>query len=271
MRPRLLLLALCTLVPLAGCGRDAADAAPLRYSGSSTVGDSVLPALIAGYEQASGARFGEVALPGSGAGFAAVMAGEASVAGMSRSLRVSEKAQSPYWTILGYDALSVFVSEKNPVRALSSVQLKALFSGQVQRWKELGGEDAPVELVVQEGGSAHGTLALFQEQVMEGAALGPVRFFPTARECVEYVAAHPQAVTPASLSLAREGARALQVDGVPPAEDTVRSGAYPLTRPLLLVSRNAPTGRLRAFFDFALSKPGQDQVARHFVPRASNR
>ncbi|MBF5045960.1 MULTISPECIES: substrate-binding domain-containing protein [Myxococcaceae] len=272
----LLLLPLLALLPLAGCGRAGAgsgagsDAEPLRYSGSSTVGDSVLPQLVAGYEALSGERFGSVELPGSSEGFAAVMEGRASVAGMSRSLHSSEKAQLPYWTILGYDALAVFVHAQNPVRALSEAQLKALFTGQVARWSELGGEDAPVELVVQSGGAAHGTLSLFQEQVMEGAALGPVRLFTTARECVQYVASHPHAVTPASLAFAGEGTRALAVDGVAPDAGSVRSGAYPLGRPLLLVTRAAPTGKLRTFFDYALSGAGQAQVARHFVPRASN-
>jgi phosphate transport system substrate-binding protein len=270
LRPGPLLL-LALVLPLAACTRAGGDAAPLSYVGSSTLGDSVLPELIAGYEKASGQRFGEVRLAGSGEGFTAVMAGNASVAGMSRSLRTDEKAQGAYWTLLGYDALALLVHAQNPVRNLSSAQLKRLFAGEVTRWSELGGADLPVELVVQEGGAAHGTLALFQEQVMEGAVLGPVRLFPTARECVEYVARTPGAVTPASLSLARDGTQALQVDGVAPSQETVRSGAYPLTRSLLLVSRAAPRGRLRTFFDYALSREGQAQVARHFVPRASNR
>ena len=56
---------------------------------------------------------------------------------------------------------------------------------------------------------------------------------------------------------------------VMPSEETVRSGAYPVSRPLFLYLRGAPQGLAKAFLDFVASSEGQQIVRRiDFVPVA---
>jgi phosphate transport system substrate-binding protein len=54
---------------------------------------------------------------------------------------------------------------------------------------------------------------------------------------------------------------------VEPTVANVLSGAYPISRPLLLYTNGVPQGLIKKFIDFALSKEGQDIVlAIDFVP-----
>ena len=56
---------------------------------------------------------------------------------------------------------------------------------------------------------------------------------------------------------------------VDPTEDAVRTGEYPISRPLFLYSEATPSGLAKAFIDFVLSPEGQKVVRQiDFVPVA---
>jgi phosphate transport system substrate-binding protein len=49
--------------------------------------------------------------------------------------------------------------------------------------------------------------------------------------------------------------------------ENVMSGAYPISRPLLMYTKGEPTGLVKAFIDFVLSPSGQQIVKKlDFVP-----
>ena len=61
------------------------------------------------------------------------------------------------------------------------------------------------------------------------------------------------------------GVRQIQVDSTEPTDANIRSGAYLLSRPMLLVTKGLPSGDVKAFVDFVLSREGQAVVERYFV------
>lgn len=263
--------ALILAVIAAGCTQEAVEL-PLSYDGAATIGETLLPELISGYERASGKKFGTVAMNGSSAGFKAVMEGRVALAGMVRSLKSTEKVRNPYYEIIGYDALGVFVHSSNPIDALSQKQLKDIFTGKVTRWSELGGPDVPIEPVTEHAqAQERGTRGAFQEMVLEGAPFTRTREVDFPRDCVEYVSTHPGAVTYASFIYEMPGVKLLSVDGSPPNLETIRSAEYPLIRPLLLISRDLPKGQARIFFEYVLTAPGQAVISRKVVGRAEVR
>jgi len=239
----------------------------LRYIGSSTVGQGAMPGLVTAFAQRTGIKFSEVKISGSVEGFRAVMAGEAPLGGMSRGLKPAEKALNPYAEVIGYDAIGVFVNELNPVADLSKAQLKALFTGAAKDWKAVGGTPGPLELVTEPNDGHRATIQFFQESVMGEAPYGKSREIELPLDDVRYVVGHREAITFASFVFAQRGAKLVKVNGVLPSEATIRSGEYPLVRPLLLVSKEPPQGSAKAFFDFVLSPEGQAIVGRNFVPR----
>ncbi len=54
-------------------------------------------------------------------------------------------------TPVAWDALVVITHKDNPVDTISSEQLRKLYKGQITNWKELGGNDAPIELYARKG------------------------------------------------------------------------------------------------------------------------
>jgi phosphate transport system substrate-binding protein len=262
-RPLALLLLL-----LGGCSPAASPAGrgPISYAGSGTLSDTVLPPLSEAYAKRGGRPLSFDGYVGSSAGFKQVMEGRVLIAGLARSLKSAEKAQQPYYVIVAYDALAVYVHPDNPVTSLSHAQLKALFTGGVRNWKQVGGRDAPVELVSIRLATGSGTGDFFREEILEDAPFAPTREIAHPRDVMAYVAAHPHAIAFGSLSVPAQGVRFLQVDGVAPTPDSVRTADYALSRPLVLVTREVPESSVQGFLDFVMSPEGQALVAHSFVP-----
>ena len=264
MMTRMIPLAVIAAAALACSAKKAPE--PLSYEGSSTIGEKIMPEAAAGFEKKSGVKFEKIGDKGSGEGFAAVMGGSVPVAGMSRNLKADERAKNPYYRIIGYDAIAVFVHEANPVKNLTREQLKKVFTGQVTNWKELGWKDQPITVVTEIQAGSRATIAEFKRMVLDGAAYGPSKEIDLPHDCVKHVAGEPSAITFATLAFQLPGVHVTSVDGIAATAEQVRSGAYPLGRPLLLVARAAPEGAAKDFFEYMLSPEGQTFVAKHFTP-----
>ena len=192
-------------VPSCGCSRWRCSSgaarsrpgprAPLAYAGSGSIGYTVLSPLSEGFVRRGGRPVEAKHYVGSSEGFKLMMEGRAELSGLARSLKSTEKAQHPYYVIIGYAALAVYVHPDNPLQALSRAQLKAFFTGEVKNWKEVGGPDAPVELVTVGLSTGSGTADFFREAVLEGAPFAPTHAFEQPREVLSYVASHPHAVS----------------------------------------------------------------------------
>jgi phosphate transport system substrate-binding protein len=246
------------------------EAAPLRreivYDGATSLGGTVVPDVAAAFRKRTGVVL-RIERSGTGRGLEAALGGRVDVAGVARSLDPSELAQRPYFQIVGYDALAVFVHEKNPVRGLTLAQARALFTGEARSWRDVNGPPLPVVACTEHVESGRATVNAFRAMVLEGRPFGPVHQLEDPADCLAWLASQPGGVTVATVALSRPGVRPLPLDGLDPTPENVRASRYPVTRPLLLVSRSAPQGPVRALFDFFLSSEGQAIVARNgFVP-----
>jgi phosphate transport system substrate-binding protein len=248
----------------------------LRYSGSSTIGQSILEAAgaRAAFERKSGVRFASFEVPGSGKGVEALVAGKVNVAGASRPLKADEKAKKVLGTIIGYDAVAVFVHKDNPVKDLSKEQLKDIFTGKITNWKQVGGKDAPIAVNTEIQGDKRATMEMFNELVMDKARYAAgFKQIDLPKDQIVDVAKNPNAIGTPSLGLlaavpadVRAKVKALAVDGIPATPENIQSGAYLISRPLNLATIGPPAGAVKTFVDFMLSAEGQALVARDFVP-----
>jgi phosphate transport system substrate-binding protein len=97
-----------------------AMAADISYSGSSTIGTSILKVgAVAAFKTKTGISFSKLDEPGSGKGVKALLDGQVSLAGASRPLKPEEKKEKLIGTTIGYDAIAVFVHVDNPITNLS--------------------------------------------------------------------------------------------------------------------------------------------------------
>jgi len=241
-------------------------ASSLTYEGSSTIGEGVMREAARKYQAGTGIRFKQISMGGSGVGFRAAMQGVADIGGLSRSLSESELAQSPHSTVIGHDAIAVFVNGQNPVKSLTQAQVKGIFTGKITNWKEVGGEDAEITVVTEIKKSDRATIKVFKSLALDGEDFGPSRELDKPHACVLLVRYNRNAITHASLSFTEENTRAVMIEDVPPNRETIADGSYPYTRPLLLVTEEEPAGEVKDFIDFLLSPDGQNIVKQKFIP-----
>ncbi len=226
---------------------------------------------------------------GSGTGIAALIGGTCDLAAASRKMTPKEIAAAsvqgapPQEFTTALDGLAVVVHPSNPVRHLTLEQLADLFTGQIRNWKAVGGVDKPVVLLSREVNS--GTHVYFKEHVLAASkASGPKEFapeallLPSSQAIADEAASNSTSIGYYGMGYLNPKNAAVAVaktsDGpyVTPSEDAVRSGSYPISRPLLLYSRGAPEGMVKVFLDFVMSPEGQ-QVVRtiDFVPVAETK
>jgi phosphate transport system substrate-binding protein len=210
---------------------------------------------------------------GSGTGISALINGTTDVCESSRAMKDSEKKQlsektgaPPVEIPVAKDGVSVYVHESNPIAELTMAQLKAIFTGKVTSWKELGGSDAKIIPYSRENSS--GTYVFFKEHVLENAD-----FTPRA-QAMPGTAAVVNAVTKEKFGIGYGGAayskgiKVLKVKkeaatpAVAPSDATIRDGSYPLSRPLFFYVRAKPSAEIKAFTEWVLSPEGQGVVTK---------
>lgn len=240
--------------------------AGLTYEGSSTISELMLPEVAKVLKEKTGVAFDAIGRQGSGKGFEAVMAGKVNIGGMSRSLKADEKKLSPYYMVIAFDAVAVFVHANNPIQSLTKSQIKDIFSGSITNWKQVGGQDQMIEVVTEFKEGSRATIKEFQDLALEGGAFGPGKEIDKPLDCVRYVQDHPNAITFGTISFKNPGVKAIGIDGIDASSISIKSGAYPFSRPLLLVMPDTPKGDLKTFMDFILSTEGQAIVGKFFAP-----
>lgn len=214
----------------------------------------------------TGVTFSTIGGAGADAGFRAAVEGRATFGGVARELTADEEARVGGHEVIGYDVMGVFVHAGNPVKSLTLAQLKEIFTGRVTNWKQVGGLNQLITVYSEKLAGGRATVRAFKDMVLGGESYGPLKELEDAVDCLRDVATDAGGITASSLSFAIPGVTALSVDGTAPTRGAVQSGAYPLKRPLILVTQDVPTGDTKAFLDFMLTSEAQAIVGERFVP-----
>jgi phosphate transport system substrate-binding protein len=253
----------------------------LDISGSSTV-QPVVEKLIPLYTQ--GGEAVTVAGGGSGAGVKNAIAGTSAIGMASRDLSDTEKAALKN-AVIGIDALAIVVNQRNPVTSFTKSQLVELYTGKIDNWSALGGPDLPVQRVSKEVGRS--TLELFEhytgllspDRKKSDKPLIHARTYVVGAnvEALTLVGGMPGAIGYVSVGTARAMAEAgmpvkiIPLDGQEPTDAAIKSGRYPIVRPLNLVFVDE-TPAVRAFLDLAQGPKGQEIVqSLGFLPVGATR
>ncbi|AIS31603.1 MAG: phosphate ABC transporter substrate-binding protein [Methanobacterium formicicum] len=197
---------------------------------------------------------------GSSVGIKSVQDGSANIGTSSKSLKANESTGLSQYEI-GKDGIAIIVNNNNALSGLTMEQLKGILSGNITNWKEVGGPDAKINVVVREEGS--GTRDAVQEIVLGKLANGTkVDFIKSAivqssTEAVQQsVAQDPNAIGFISFASVN-GTKALQINNVAPSEATVLDGTYKIQRPFLFLIKGNATGAIKAFIDWVDGPEGQ--------------
>jgi phosphate transport system substrate-binding protein len=200
---------------------------------------------------------------GSGAGIKSAMNGTADIGASSRELKPEE--QSLVETVIAKDGIAIVVNKANSIRNLNKKQLQKIYTGEYTNWKEVGGPDMKIVVVNREAGS--GTRGAFEELVLEKLTNTSNCLVQASTGAVQQtVAVTKESIGYISLgSYDPHSVKALTIDNVECTEANILAKKYIIQRPFLMLTKSAPTGVVKAFLDFILSKEGQKIVAKEYI------
>lgn len=194
---------------------------------------------------------------GTGRGVLALIDGKVSVAtvgdtledsvGAAKKAAKAEKREitapgNLVYTKIGTDELVVIVHKSNPVAELSKAQLKDISTGKITNWKEVGGPDLAIKVVVTEPSLAPGQF--FKKTVMDGAD-----YVQGATE----VRSPKEVITWVSRTSGGFGAAAdVHMKAAPGDAKVVKTAV--ITRPLGLITIGQPVGAAKKVADMLVKK-----------------
>ena len=261
MKQKIFALALAAMVgatALAGCAE--------KTSGTvSTDGSTSMEKVIGILGEAFQEKYSGITFTynptGSGSGIQAVQEGRCDIGLSSRELKDEEKASGLAETVLAYDGIAVIVHPDNPVADLSISQIADIYTGKITNWKDVGGNDGEIVLIGREAGS--GTRDGFETITGTTEACKYRQELTSTGDVITTVSGNPNAIGYASTAAVKDSVKALSVDGVAPSEETVKSGAYVVQRPFVLVTKDQETlsEAAQKFFDFAFSEDAVDLIS----------
>jgi len=214
----------------------------------------------------------EIRSHGTESAFADLGAGQCDIAMASRRVRESEStslsalgdltsAASEH--VIGLDGIAVIVNPSNPVASLSKEQIAGIFSGEIRRWSDVGGHDAPILVHAREDHSD--AVDAFRHIMLDDRLLTPTAQRHESSETLsDAIAAAPDGIGFIELPYVRSAKPVMVSDGylAPrlPSPMTVATEEYVLARRLYLyVPPSAPRAAAE-FVEFALSEEGQNAV-----------
>jgi len=223
---------------------------------------------------------------GSGTGIASLINKTTDVANASRSIKAEEieNAQAngiePVEFIVARDAIAIIVNPGNPISELTLQQLSDIYSGKINNWKELGGEDRPIVRLSRETNS--GTHVYFLEQVLRlgekenNTLFSPdTLLLPSSEVIGAEIRSNPNAIGYDGLGYVTDDLKVVAVadssienaEFILPSAETVNDGTYPIARDLYMYTAGEPQGFVKRYLEWIFTSQAQDIVTQlGFVP-----
>lgn len=262
-----------------------AESQHLIITGSSTIAP-LMTELAAHYESNHpGVRI-DVQSGGSSRGIADVRNGVATFGMVSRALR-TEEHDLMSWQV-ARDGVTMIAHQSNPVYSLSREQVRGIYSGGIQSWRQLDPQGSRIHTVANASFTEHNDASITVVHKASGRATLDVflDFFdlenPAVQadiiageneQAIKTVAADRRAIAYVSIGTAESDIRhgvaikLLALNGITASTTTVADGSYSMARPLNVVALQQPHGIAKDFLKFIRSPQAADLIrAQSFTP-----
>ena len=170
------------------------------------------------------------------------------------------------WHIqVAWGALSFIIHPKNPMTDLTTQQIKAIINGKITNWKEVGGADAPIHLILRAGdrsgvGSTLRSI-LFGDKhyLLKGAH----KLTKNSGEVRQAVMQDPLAIGVDDVTSSQrvKGVKIVNIDGVIPTKRAIIEGDYKFRRPFYACMTQKPSNLTKLFINYTLSQTGQKIIS----------
>jgi phosphate transport system substrate-binding protein len=187
---------------------------------------------------------------------------------------------TPVEFVVSRDAIAVVVNSKNPVRQLTLQQISDIYSGKLNNWSQVGGENRSIVRLSRETNS--GTHVYFLQTVIRLGDKNNTTLFstdtlllPSSEGIINEVRQNPNAIgydglgyiPPDLMNSVIAVARDESGPYVIPSIATVNDNSYPVARDLYMYTAGEPVGAIKDYINWILSLEAQTIVADlGFVP-----
>ena len=209
-----------------------------------------------------------------------LMEGKTDVIIASRDISRNEKASSEELgveletTPLAIDALVFIVNPKNPVKNLTSDQVRRIYTGEIRNWKEVGGVDHAITPYIRNADSG-------SQEKMETLVMKGLTMIDRTDENFMYEIIGSQMISPyAQLEIDEYGigytpffyctamvrdlmkVDMLSIDGVAPTKESLRSNKYPFVSSIYAAVRKTEDHESVAYklYRFLFTKNAADMI-----------
>ena len=261
---------LCLLVFLRLCGPGATAQQVVRASGAVSVALPLAEAVnILRTERNIDLQIR--ASGGTGMGLDALGDKSANIALSSRELTPVDRSDHPAIQFteipIGIQLVAMAVSRDvwvGGVHSLSASQVRAIYERKITNWSEVGGPNLRIKVFMNEPG--RGQWEIFVQWLYKEIKKAPVwrgasvKEIQETRNMLEFTPGCFGLIPPAFADKRNIFPLSVQDDSESPVEPTlanVLKEKYPLSRPLLLVIDDKPTGAIKVVVDFATRERGQ--------------
>lgn len=248
------------LLSLSGCTRDGAGT--ISVAGSTTV-MPIAESAAEKYTNQHGTRVLVSGL-GSSAGIEAILNGTADIATSSRNLTEDEAAEGDFnVTVIASDGIAVILNTENPVSNLTTDELRAIYSGVITNWSQVGGPDLPILLVNRD--EASGTREAFKSIVMQDVPFDRhATVLPGTGQVRDVVSRTKGAIGYISIGFVESKfssnkVKAISIDEVAATEQNIADGTYPISRKLYFFTVGDVRPEVQAYIDFVTS-PAMNEI-----------
>jgi phosphate transport system substrate-binding protein len=192
---------------------------------------------------------------------------EADIGSGCRDTLKEIKNEKDLWsTQVAWGALSFIVHPKNKINNISKENIKKILTGKIKNWKELGGADKPIHLIIRESPNS-GIGRVARESLFKNPKISfdknakKVKSSGFVRKAVgedEYSFAVDNIIS----SSKDENIKILKIDGVEATKENILSDKYKLRQALYLYLGSKPKRMAKKYIDFALSEEGQKIISK---------
>ncbi|MDX9851814.1 MAG: phosphate ABC transporter substrate-binding protein [Anaerolineaceae bacterium] len=274
------------LFPLAGCqnnanGYPSANQNSIEYHYLENKGSDTMVNLALYWAEEYQKLFPEIRISvtggGSGTGISSLINNTVDLANASREITSEEIEQAnkngvvPIEYIVARDAIAVIVHPENPIDQLTLQDVSDIYSGRIENWSQLGGEDRPIVRLSRETNS--GTHIYFLEEVIRLGNSDDHTIFsantlllPSSEGIIAEVRENPNAIGYDGLGYITEDVKVLKIAReagsafIFPTLASVNDNQYAISRNLFIYAPGKPTTFVKDYLDWILSSEGQKIV-----------
>ncbi|SPD74619.1 ABC-type phosphate transport system periplasmic component PstS [uncultured Desulfobacterium sp.] len=160
------------------------------------------------------------------------------------------------------DSLAVIISARCPVESLAIEQLRDIFGGSITNWKEVGGPDEPIIVIVP--GEDTAAYKNFRSIAMEGREIIHSLMSARSTMVINAVKNIPWSISFIAHAAVKdqENLKFMKIGGLLPTDKD-----YHYFQTFYYVTKGSPTGPTKKFIDFTISEKGQAIIrAKGMIP-----